>query len=81
MDILLESLYQCQGGLLRRERRLREIEVSGKATAEEFRELLGNKSYIATDCYSHRDIVPVTFRVLLYSILTVQTVQCATELY
>jgi hypothetical protein len=37
--------------------------------------------YIAADCGSHRDTVPVMFSVLLYSTFTVQTVQSTAELY
>jgi hypothetical protein len=37
--------------------------------------------YIAADCCSQRDKVPVMFSFLLYSTFTVQTVQSTTELY
>ena len=46
MKIQLGSLYQCRRRLLRRGWGQIEISVSGKATADEFRELLGSSSYM-----------------------------------
>ena len=45
MEIPLESMYQCQMGLLRRGWVRLEISVSGKATAEKFQEHLGSTLY------------------------------------
>ena len=52
MEISLELLYQFQRGLLRSGWGQIEILVIGKATAEEFRELLGSTLYF---CQNIRD--------------------------